>query len=363
MMIKRQIREYALATWYGADRRPTRLVSAAARVVRARLKYGIGPVPFSVFGMSRIPEARWVDYVVKKVDSDSVLLAANQTDMHRFARNKVLFHEHCRRAGLPDIPILCRIGGTPDPLGHLVERVDDERRLAILLESAPPRLFAKPIGGSYGADAFLIARRDHGFEFDGRLDTAAGLFAHLERKCGTQTGYIIQPQMRPHARMLPLASANGLPTARVVTAMSEDGPELLFACLKIPVGSSITDNFAHGARGNLLAGIGVERGTLTAARGSRCRDWPSMVSVDSHPDTGYRIAGSQLPFWREIVQVALRGQRSLPDFRTIGWDVAATPDGVVLVEANSKYDMDILQIAHQRGLKAEWTEKLQITID
>jgi hypothetical protein len=363
MKIKHQIREYALATYFGADRRLTRLLPTALLVARARLRHGIGPVPFSVFGMSRVPEARWVDYVVKKVDSDSILLAANQTDMHRFARNKALFHEHCMRAGLPTIPIICRIGGTPDPLGHAVEIAKDARGLAALLDSAPPRLFAKPIAGSYGADSFLIVRRDDGFEFDNTLDTATGLFACLERKCDTQTGYIIQPQMRPHSLMVPLASSNGLPTARVVTAMSAHGPELLFACLKMPVGSSITDNFAHGTSGNLLAGIDLESGTLTPARGSRRRDWPVIVSVDSHPDTGYRIAGSRLPFWQEIVRVALRGQQSLPDFRTIGWDIAATPDGVILVEANSKYDMDILQIAHQRGLKAEWADKLQIAID
>jgi hypothetical protein len=363
MKIKQLVREYALATYYGANGRPGRLLPMAIRLTRARLKYGIGPVPFSAFNISNVPEVRWIDYLVKKSTSDSVLLAMNHEDAHRFARNKVLFYEHCQRAGLPTIPIICRVGGTPDPVGHAVELVKDAERLAILLGSAPRQLFAKSIAGSYGADAFLIARRGTGFEFDGRIGTATELLAYLRQRCDEHTGFVIQPQVRPHVNMLPLASANGLPTTRVVTAMSADGPEALFACLKIPVGPSITDNFAHGAGGNLLAGIDLESGTLTCATGSRRRDWPVMTQVDHHPDSSARITGSQLPFWREVLQTALQGQASLPDFKTIGWDVAATPAGVVLVEANSKYDMDILQIAHQRGLKSEWAAKLHITIN
>ncbi len=360
MKIKRLLREYAFATYFGAEGRPGRMLPMAMRVARARLKYGIGPLPFSVFDISRVPESSWAEYIAKKSDSDPILLSANPEDMHRFARNKVLFHQHCRRAGLPTIPIICHIGGSPDPLEDGVELVTEAERLRVLLGLAT-HFFAKTIAGSYGAEAFVIIRRGEDFEFDGQAGSASDLLAYILQKCNTQTGYIIQPQMRPHGSMLPLATAHGLPTIRVVTAMSPGGPQALFACLRIPVGVSITDNFTHGTSGNLTAAIDVASGVLTAARGSRRRDWPVMVNVDAHPDTGYRIAGSQLPFWPEILGIALRGQQSLPRFKTIGWDIANTQQGVVLVEANSKYDMDIVQVSHRRGLKSEWTSKLGFT--
>lgn len=360
MKIKRLLREYALATYFGAEGRPGRLLPTVLRVVRARLKYGIGPLPFSVFDISRVPESSWAEYIATKSDSDPILLSVNPQEMHRFARNKVLFYEHCRRVGLPTIPVLCRIGRSPDPLGNGVELVTDAGRLSTLLGSSS-RFFAKSIAGSYGAEAFVIIRRGTDFEFDGQIGKAADLLAYIVRKCHTQTGYIIQPQMRPHDSMLPLASSNGLPTIRVVTAMSSKGPEALFACLRIPVGTSITDNFTHGTCGNLTAAIDLTNGILAPARGSRRRDWPVMVNVDLHPDTGYRIAGSRLPFWPEIIEAALRGQESLPRFKTIGWDVANTAEGIVLVEANSKYDMDIVQVTHRRGLKTEWASKLNFT--
>jgi hypothetical protein len=300
---------------------------------------------------------------MSKSDSDLLLYSLNQQDMRYLARNKVLFYEHCERAGLPTIPVICRIGGSPDALGPDVEQVRNADRLAQLLESAPPRLFAKAIAGTYGGGAFLITREHDGFRFDGRTGTAADLFAHIENACDAQTGYVLQPQIRPHTAMRPFASKDGLPTIRVVTMMTDDGPEVLLACLKIPVGASITDNFAHGTSGNLLAAIDTQDGTLTPASGSRRHDWPVMMQVDAHPDSGSRITGAKLPFWEEIAEIALRAQRSLPGFTTVGWDVAATTEGIVLVEANATYDMDILQIAHQRGLKAEWTAKLNATID
>jgi hypothetical protein len=164
--------------------------------------------------------------------------------------------------------------------------------------------------------------------------------------------------------MLSLASANGgLPTVRVVTAIYPDGPQMLFASLKIPVGTNITDNFGRSTNGNLVAGIEVASGTVTRARGSSRRNWPVMIEVEAHPDTGYRITGSRIPLWEKVVEAALQAQQSLPGLKTIGWDIAVTPEGVALVEPNSNYGMYSLQVAYRRGLKSDLATRLGITID
>jgi hypothetical protein len=168
--------------------------------------------------------------------------------------------------------------------------------------------------------------------------------------------------MKPHPEMAPLALATGLSTVRVITAMSAGGPRVLFACLKIPTGDNVVDNFHHGSTGNLLDGIDVSTGVMGPAVGSARCDWPAMVEVTSHPDNGYVIAGARVPLWKEIVDTALRGQQSLPGFRTIGWDIAATSDGVAVVEPNYGYNVPMLEIAYGRGLKAELASMLGVTI-
>jgi hypothetical protein len=346
-------RKLALATYYGAEGRLVRMVPTAISVLRARFGYGIGPFAFSLFDLAKVPRSRWNDYLVHAAPLHRALLAASPRQLHCLVRNKVLFHEHCLASKLPDIPILCRVGGSADPLGGAVELVEDAGRFAELLESAPPRLFAKAIGGAHGEGAMLVARLEGGYEYGSQRGSAAELFAHLKQACGPTSGFIIQPHVRPHPKMLPLSSPKGLPTARVVTAMRPGGPEPIFAFLKIPVGASVTDNFAYGTTGNLLAEIDVSDGTLGCAFKSMRKDWPVMVRVAEHPDSGFPVAGSRMPFWNEIVRVALRGQESLPALKTIGWDVAASCEGVVLVEANSLYDVEMLQVTQERGLKTE----------
>jgi glutathione synthase/RimK-type ligase-like ATP-grasp enzyme len=75
-----------------------------------------------------------------------------------------------------------------------------------------------------------------------------------------------------------------------------------------------------------------------------------------HPDTGNVIEGFRIPMWAEVVELLERGQRSLPDLRTLGWDIAVTDDGPLIVETNATYDIDIVQVAYQRGVRSDIEE-------
>lgn len=253
-VVRRLIRHYGSAIYYGAGGSPSRIFPTTYRAVRARLKYGIGPIPFSILQLAQVPESQWGAYIFDTEPFKRTLRERSPWEMLRIAYNKVLFYEHCMRAALPTIPIVCRVGDTPDPLGTVVAHAHDAAEFAATLESAPARLFVKPIDGTHAEDAFIAARTGDIFEFANRKGSAHDLFSHLEGALAHQTGFIVQPQIRPHAEMRCLASENGLPTVRVITAMHASGPRALFACLKIPVGTSISDNFADGAGGNLLAG-------------------------------------------------------------------------------------------------------------
>ena len=97
----------------------------------------------------------------------------------------------------------------------------------------------------------------------------------------------------------------------------------------MPVGTSAADNFDAGG---IAAPIDVETGRL--GRAVRKRGTASLVAVDAHPDTGAVIAGRELPQWRTVRAVTCRAHALLPSLGFVGWDVAITPDGPVLVEGN-----------------------------
>lgn len=362
-MLLRQLHDYACAIYYGADNHPLRIPRIAAQVARAKLKYRIGPYHFSLFSLARVPESDWKNYIIMRPSLDVRRDALSPNAVHGLVDNKVLFHEHCVRAGLPAIPIICTVGHGNSPADSAVQDVDSPDRLGALLKAARSELFAKPVSGAHGNGVFRVVRSGDSFEFEGRIGSVEQLFERLQQSGVGGSGAILQPQIHPHREMLQWSSAHGLPTVRVVTMMQPSGPEILFACLRIPVGTNVTDNFGRGTNGNLVACIDTATGVLMPAYGSIRRHWPVMVEIARHPDTGCRFAGAGMPAWQEIVDIALRGQSSLPRVKTVGWDVALTTDGVMLVELNSNYGVYALQVAYQRGMKADFVSRLGISVD
>ncbi|WP_332671502.1 sugar-transfer associated ATP-grasp domain-containing protein [Aromatoleum sp.] len=360
MLIKKTYREtrrllsqYGNAIAFESRGRASAVLPNVYKILRARFKYGVGPVYYALYRFSQVPESEWGNYVTDDPRFKEFLKKLNPDKFRTIADNKLLFHRHCVRNGLPTIPMLCLVTDDADLATHGAQRVRDATQLRTALQAAPGEMFVKTMAGTYGEGAFVLRREGDLFSFAGRTGSPDALFRYLIENLGDEQGWILQPRARSHESLRGVVSPNALATVRAVTQMRGDRAELLIADLKITVGDSVTDNFSKGKSGNLLAGIDVASGRLGAAWGSIRKDWPVMTPFANHPETGCRIEGYELPFWRDLVDVALRAQESVPQLRSLGWDIAATTDGIMLVEANSTYDVSILQVAHQRGLKRE----------
>lgn len=121
----------------------------------------------------------------------------------------------------------------------------------------------------------------------------------------------------------------GLATCRVVTARLVPGgePFLLGAFARFPLDNEVLDNLSAGGIG---MGVDLNDGRMTAGS-----IWVGEVGHhDRHPRTGAQITGEVLAGWKEMAALALRAHRAAGDWCSIGWDVAFTEDGVMLIEAN-----------------------------
>lgn len=344
------VSDYRRAIRAASSGNPLRAPGGLASVLVARAAFDIGPRFHSLYDLARVPRKDWPEFIID-VGLKKVMRRINAPEDREVVNDKLRFFRHCEAHGLPSIPILSAIDRTSDD--PTLNGADNSGWVE-QMGSAADKVFIKLIDGTWGIDAFAAERRENdSWHFCERSGSTADLHAFCLERLKGRRGWIVQPLVRSHAQLHRIMSPHALGTIRAVTFIENGTVALPYAVLRIPVGKNRADNFSHGASGNLVAPITTETGKVGVARGSKCKDWPEMMNVDVHPDTQNRISGFALPFWGELKELVVAAHKSLPNLATLGWDVAITDTGPIIVEANSTYDVDLLQVALKRGLKSE----------
>ncbi len=89
----------------------------------------------------------------------------------------------------------------------------------------------------------------------------------------------------------------------------------------------------------------------------------------NHPKTGEKLVGFNIPFYKEVVEMAIEGQKRVPEYPFLGWDIAVHEDGPKLLEVNTYPANDIMQVYGHRedfsyeGIYKEVIEWLDIDIE
>jgi hypothetical protein len=255
-------------------------------------------------------------------------------------RSKLRSEEHFLANDLP----------APRRIGRW-QPADGAEVLASLLRDWPDGVVMKPEHGDsgHGVRVFtaiegerLRDAEDHWVE----LSSLAALLAQ------SREVIVIQERVVSHPALAELAGNPFAASLRLVTCLRDDQRVLLLpATLKLPSARTGIDNFGAG---NVAIAVD-DRGVM--GEGSLGLDGPSLAH---HPVTGLAFAGRTVPYFAEAVALVQRGQRSFPKLRSIGWDVAITPDGPRVLEANAWWGVDVIQQPGLRGLlQGEFLEFLR----
>ena len=90
-------------------------------------------------------------------------------------------------------------------------------------------------------------------------------------------------------------------------------------------------DISNGSQDALTAMVDIRSGlTLTDAV-----DQNNTVDFTTHPLTGTAFKGTQIPYWEEIIDMLRRAVPLADKISNIGWDVAITPHGPIIIEANT----------------------------
>lgn len=340
-----------------ATGKPHQLPLAAYSVLKARLGFGIGPLRHSMYGLFNKPGASWAEYIDEN-QANKMLISLSSRDQHLALRDKLAFTVRCQQNGLPVAPVLFRYDrATQSDADDLIPNIRTAEQLRAALQQAPDTLFVKLIDGSHGDGAFRASRIDHEhWRFGTRQGKAGDLFHHLEATLDSKgRGWLFQPLVQPHQQLGEIMAPGALGTLRILSYLDQmDRVHLALPTLRIPAGKSLVDNFSLGASGNLIAAVDLDSGRLAPAAYSLTPEWPQIRRTDVHPDTGGRISGFTLPFWAETCDLVKHAQAAIGEPSTIGWDIAITESGPLIIEANSAYGTAIHEVALDRGIGADF---------
>lgn len=244
------------------------------------------------------------------------------TDKKDFARR-------CAVHGVPTPPVL--LSAANGIVTWHAERADLDRDLFVKLRCGR------------GARGTVTLRRVSGLLYQdslGRFHTLGQVMRDLCARSRTDK-LIVQPHVANHPSLADIAGQS-LAVLRVFTCLDgNDRPAVTHGMLRV-LGKLEPDwptEAELGAPVDLATG---RLGAMTGDRRSGALDW-----YDRHPVTGAAIAGRILPHWPAIMAVACDAHRAYPERVVLGWDIALSPGGVLVLEGNSRPDVAFLQRVHR----------------
>ena len=142
--------------------------------------------------------------------------------------------------------------------------------------------------------------------------------------------FLLEQLIPQHEEMSRLCNTS-VNTLRVISYLDGDKVHILASVLKIGNGGAI-DNFSHGGMYTMLDDHGVAH---YAAFDGENR------TFTVHPVTGTSIVGFQVPLFGEVLSFVDKIARVVPQVPYVGWDIAISPNGPVVIEGN--YNTGVFQ--------------------
>ncbi len=143
-------------------------------------------------------------------------------------------------------------------------------------------------------------------------------------------GALVEEILPQHPQMAKL-NPHVLNTVRVATYTDADDVHILAAAMRTNArADKCTDNM-HGEGDGLACLLDPQTGKVAGYTYNN-----RMKRFETHPLTGIPFMGFQVPLWDEALDMVREAARKAYGYNChwIGWDVAITPDGPALIEAN-----------------------------
>lgn len=276
------------------------------------------PENYSKCRLWTMDRSRWPLYYASLTDSyqrRQLAKVVQPAEYRVVFADKELCHHLCASLGLP----------VPKFLG-CVDPEDDFKRIIRdrLGHTARREMIAKPVRG-VGGHGVQVIQEEQG-EIVAIL---AGKRMPLDQM-EIHERMILEELVIQHPNMAEVY-ADSVNTLRIQTLLTKDGEAIVLGCLaRFGRNRARVDNLGSGGIG---LGVHASSGRLFP------EGWDyAEIRYDRHPETGVVFDGFRIPRWDELIALVKRAQEHFPFYRLLGFDIAITLEGPVIIEINPQPD-------------------------
>lgn len=196
-----------------------------------------------------------------------------------------------------------------------------------------PTFFKKPLNGAGGVDSGWFKSSDYSSNL-------------LSLEAITKNGAFVLEEGVNQCELMSRFNPDSINTLRIVTIRQTDKVINWFAFIRTGRKGCSVDN---GGKGGIIVGVDINKGEL-------CTDGfnENGETFKSHPDSGIVFKGFKLPYWDESINMTIKLMDIVPSINCIGWDIAFTDNGPIIIEANGQTALIGPQLTRQNGIRKEY---------
>lgn len=192
------------------------------------------------------------------------------------------------------------------------------------------KLFIKPVMGRGGKGIIIAKRVSESYEYNEEKIT----YNYLQALKGD---YVVESAIEQHSYLNSIYP-NSVNTLRAITVRNNNGTvDFIAATLRMGVGGNQVDN---SSAGGLL--IGIDLNTGMSLKPYATYEY-GIEKFDKHPDTGFNFFELRIPNWENNKKEIINAAKKLTQLNLVGWDIAITQKGIIIIEANTLFGLDHTQ--------------------
>lgn len=259
--------------------------------------------------------------------------------------NKLLFAFHLQRHGIDTPKLVAYNLGSSFFYEHQCYEIVSKRALITFFDNVfndtkAEALFVRPYS-LYGGDGiFKLQAKNY-------TNTVEQYFEHF-----MDGGFILTESIVQHPQIGKIHNSS-VNSIRFLTYIDDENQiRIISAFMRFGTGTSVIDN---ACAGGFFIGIDMRSGRLKE-KGYRLAVYAGKEVLE-HPDSKFKLKGFKIPYFKEACDLVTEAVKHIPD-RFIGWDVAITINGPVIIEANEGPGLHISDVAYDGLLRNKYIQEM-----